>query len=85
MDDRHGRTIAKRFDNKELLDPAAEELGRPLHLGAFGKGKRVLDVDAKIANGALNLRVAEQDLHGSQIAGGLVDDRGLRPPQRVVP
>jgi hypothetical protein len=52
--DRDGRTTAKRFDNEELLDPEAEEFGRPLHLGAFGKSKRVLDVDAKITNGALD-------------------------------
>jgi hypothetical protein len=78
---RNGRTTAKRFDNEELLDPAAEELGRPLHLGAFGKGKRVLNVDAKIANGALDLRVAEQDLHGAQIAGLLIYDGRLGSAQ----
>jgi hypothetical protein len=32
-----------------------------LHLRAFGKGQRILFVDAPIANGTLDLRVAEQE------------------------
>ena len=43
----------------------------------------VLDINAKVADSALNLGVTEQDLHGSQIAGGFVDDRGLRPAERM--
>ena len=71
----------KRFDSEELLDPEAEEFRWPLHLGAFGKGKRVLDVDAKITNGALDLCMAEQDLHGAQIAGLLIYDGRLGSAQ----
>ena len=52
--DRHGRTTAKRFDNEELLDLEAEEFGRRLHRGAFGKGKRALNVDAETTNGVLD-------------------------------
>jgi hypothetical protein len=38
---------------------------RTLHLHALGQGESVFYVNAQIANGALNLRVAKQDLHGS--------------------
>jgi len=36
-----------------------------LHLRPLGKREGVLHVNAQIANGALDLRVAEQDLHGA--------------------
>ena len=56
-----------------------------LHLRAFGKCERILDVDAQVTNGALDLRVAEQDLHGAQVARPLVDDRRLGSSQRMRP
>src|SRR5262249_41831262 len=43
----------------------------------------IVDFGAKIANGALDLRVPEQELHGSQVAGAPVDQRRLCPPQRM--
>jgi hypothetical protein len=45
--------------------------------------ERIFDVDAEIANRALDLGVSEQDLNRSEIASGLVNDRHLRPPQRM--
>jgi hypothetical protein len=54
-----------------------------LHLRALSKDERILDVNAQIANGALDLRVAKQDLHGAQIACLLVDDGGLGSAQRM--
>ena len=39
-----------------------------LYLRALSEGERILDVNAQIADGALDLRVAKQDLHGAQIA-----------------
>ena len=56
-----------------------------LYLRAFSERERILDVDAEVPNGALDFRVAEQDLHGAQIARLLVDDRGLGSPQRMRP
>ena len=56
-----------------------------LDFHALSKGKRILDVDAEIANSALNLGMAEQNLHGTEVAGLLVDDRRLGPTQRVGP
>ena len=67
----------------ELLDVGVEEPGRSLNLRALSKGERILYVDAQVANGALNLRVPEQDLHGAQVSRLLVDDGGLGSAQRM--
>ena len=40
--------------------------------------ERILDVNAEVAHGALNIRMSEQDLHGPQVAGLLVDDPECR-------
>jgi hypothetical protein len=56
-----------------------------LHLCAFSERERILDVDAQIPNGALDFRVAEQDLHGAQVGRLFVDDRGLGSSQRMRP
>ena len=56
-----------------------------LYLRAFSECERILDVHAKVPNGALDFRVAEQDLHGAQVARLLVDDRGLGSSQRMRP
>ena len=45
----------------------------------------VLDVDTKIANGAFNFRVAEQNLNSTKIARLLVDQSCLCPSKRVRP
>ena len=36
-----------------------------LHLRALSEGEGILNVDAQIANRALDFRVAEQNLHGA--------------------
>ena len=56
-----------------------------LYLSAFSERERILDVDAQVPNGALDFRVAEQDLHVAQVARLLVDDRGLGSSQRMRP
>ena len=56
-----------------------------LHLRSFRESECILHVDAKIADRALDLRVAEQDLHGTEITRPLVDDGRLRPAERVGP
>lgn len=50
-------------------------------LGAFGKFKSILHVDAQVAHRAVNLGMAEEDLNGAEIASRLVDDRCLRAPE----
>ena len=44
---------------------------------------RVVDLDAEIADGALDLGVAKQELNGSEVPGSSVDQRRLGPPERV--
>jgi hypothetical protein len=55
-----------------------------LHLRVFSGGERILYLDAQTANGALDLRVAEHDLLGAQVAS-LFDDGGLGSAQRMRP
>jgi hypothetical protein len=39
----------------------------------FRYGKGIIDLDAKVPDGAFDLCVPEQELHGAQIAGTPVD------------
>ena len=50
---------------------------------ALSKRDRVIDVDAEVANGILDVGMAQQDLHGAMVAGCLVDERRLRSTHRV--
>jgi hypothetical protein len=45
----------------------------------FRYGKGIVDLDAKISDGAFDPCVTEQKLHGSQITGTPVDQGCLRP------
>jgi hypothetical protein len=47
----------------------------------FCDGKGVINLNAEVAHGALDLGVAEQQLDGSQIAGSAIDQSGLGPAQ----
>jgi hypothetical protein len=64
---------------------SSTEDGAPMgsNLGAFGKGRRVFDVDSEIAHRILDFTMAKKDLDGTKVAGGPVDDRSLGPPKRV--
>jgi hypothetical protein len=67
----------------ELLDAEVEEFRGSLHLRALSEGEGILYVDAEIANGALNLSMAEKDLDSAQVARLLVDDGRLSSAQRM--
>lgn len=54
-------------------------------LGSLSQEKRVLYIDAKIAYCVLDLRVAKQDLDGTDVSRRLVDHRRLRASERVCP
>jgi hypothetical protein len=43
----------------------------------------VIHLDAEISDSAFYFRVAEQELHGSQVAGSSVDECCFCPPQRM--
>ena len=52
-------------------------------LDLFRDGKSVVHLNAEVADGALDLGVAQQKLHRSQIAGPTVNQRRLCTPQRM--
>ena len=56
-----------------------------LHLRSLSKGEGILDVNAEIADRALDLRVSEQNLHGAEISRLLIDDGRLGSTQRMGP
>jgi hypothetical protein len=49
-------------------------------LFSFREG--VIDLNAEVSDGAFDFGVAEQELHGPQIAGSTIDQRCLCSPQR---
>jgi len=51
--------------------------------GLLGDLERVIDLDAKISHGAFELRVAKEELHGSQVPSSPVDQGWLGAPDRV--
>ena len=79
---RYGRTSAGPLAWAPRLDVEEPSVS---DLGAFRQSKRILDVDAEVPDRALDLRMAEQDLNGAEVAGLLVYDRCLGPPERMRP
>ena len=47
----------------------------------FRYGKRVVNLNAQISNGAFDFCVAQQELHSAQVAGPSVDQSRLRSAQ----
>jgi len=43
----------------------------------------VIDLDAKVSDGAFQIGMTKQQLYGPQVLRALVDQRSLRPPHRV--
>lgn len=56
-----------------------------LEVNLFGNRDRVVHLDAEVPHGALQLGVAEEELHGAQVAGFPIDQGGLRPSEGVGP
>jgi hypothetical protein len=48
-------------------------------INLFRYGKGIIDLDAEVPDGAFDLGVPEQELHGAQIAGTPVDQGCLGP------
>jgi hypothetical protein len=57
-----------------LVDVSIEVPGKFLNLRALGESERILNIDAKISDGAFNLGVTQQNLNGQQVASLLVND-----------
>jgi hypothetical protein len=47
----------------------------------FRYRERVIDLDAKVTDRALNLRMAQQELDGAKVSGAPVDQGSFRPSQ----
>src|SRR5205807_3799724 len=50
----------------------------PLHFRLFGQLECVIDLDAEVSNGTLELRMTEEELHCTQILRAAIDQRGFR-------
>ena len=50
-------------------------------INLFRYGKGIIDLDAEIPDGALNFRMAEQELHRPQVARAPVDQGRLGSPK----
>jgi hypothetical protein len=67
----------KRSGGARLLCP------RNSDVNLFRYGQSTVDLDAKVPNGAFDLSMAKQELHGAQITCAPVDQGGLGPAQRM--
>jgi hypothetical protein len=47
------------------------------HVNLFGHLECIIDLDAEVSRGALDLGMAEQQLNRPQVAGSAIDQRGL--------
>jgi len=56
---------------------------RQLDLGLLGNLERVVNLDAKVPHGAFQFRMAQEQLHGSQVPGSGIDQRWLGTPNRM--
>ena len=67
-------------EGAELLAPPPRPI---LDVDFLGDLDGIVNLDAKVADGAFDLRVAEQQLDGPKVAGTSVDQCRLGSPQRV--
>ena len=64
--------------NESALPPKSD-------VDLFCYRERVVDLDAEISNGALDLSMSQKELHGSQVAGSAVDQGRLGPTKGMRP
>jgi hypothetical protein len=55
--------------------------GLASHVDLLGYRQSIINLDTKIANRALDLGMAKQQLDGPQITGPAIDEGGLGPTQ----
>jgi hypothetical protein len=66
------------------MDAAASRLPHlKSEVSLLGESKRVIDLNAEIADRALELGMTKQQLAGAQVSRPLVDERDLCSPQAV--
>ncbi len=86
LDCRHARASTNQRDVRSWHDPVEGERAEHvrsarviLDIDLLSDGERIIDPNAQIAHGALDLRVPEQQLDGTQVAGAAVDESGFGP------
>src|SRR5665213_1807275 len=88
----HGRLLCSGVFNTSTLalrcrqgasTPSLSGTSRGSEFNLLGHREGVVDLDAKVPDGALQLLVTEEQLAGSQVASLLVDERHLRPAQAM--
>jgi len=57
--------------------------GPHLDFGLFSHLQGIVDFDAEIPDGTLQFSVTEEQLHGPEVLGSPIDQRGLRAPHRM--
>lgn len=80
---RHRRHHNRRRGERRRPRPESEVVRRASDIDLLRDLDRVIDLDAELANGALDLRMPEQELHRAQIASAPVDQHRLRSAQRM--
>ena len=61
----------------KLVGQSTSALPGNSDINLFCYGQGVIDLDAEVSDGAFDLGVAEQKLHGPQVAGAPVDQGGF--------
>jgi len=64
-------------------DPADPALKRTPHLGVLCQFQGIIDLNAEVPHGALELGVTQQELDCTQVLGPPIDQRRLRAAHRV--
>jgi hypothetical protein len=75
------RSIGERWCGLDWLPGYALRAQLASNVGLLGYRESIIDLDAEIADSALNLGVTKQQLNSPQIASAALDQRGLGPPQ----
>jgi hypothetical protein len=67
----------------KLVGPSMSALPGNSDINLFCYGQGVIDLDAEVSDGAFDFGMAEQKLHGPQVAGAPVDQGRFGPSERM--
>ena len=69
----------RQLERSEQVCPSVGSRVTPVtsDLSAFGQFQSVFDINAEVADGTLDLRMAEKDLYRAQVGRRLLDDQRL--------
>ena len=67
------QTSANSTKLPKLVGQSTSALPGNSDINLFCYGQGVINLDAEVSDGAFDLGVAEQELHGSEVAGSAID------------